>query len=100
MSSRELKYFTSDLLSRSSEDATKSLQLQLETARKVLELTRDVGTLAEAAREASKVSDQLSDILRLISDYNTTLGTVHSLTQGVEALATRSQGMLHILLKI
>ena len=83
------------MLSRSSEVATKSLGIQLVTAQKVLELTRDVGTMAESAKEAFKVSDQVSEILRLVTDYNATVDMVQSLSYGVNALAARSQGTFH-----
>ena len=85
---------SSVLLSHSSADATKSLEIQLETAKRVLELTQDVGTMAECAKEAFKVTNQVSEILRLVSDYNTTVQTVQSLSRGVSALAARSQGMI------
>ena len=61
-----------------------------------MELTRNVGTLAESAKEASKVSDQISEILILVSDYST---TVHSLSRGVEALVKVSQGMSRMIPK-
>lgn len=52
--------------------------------------------MAELAKEAFKVSNQVSEILRLVSDYTTTLETVKSLTRGVSALAARSLGMIRM----
>ena len=64
----------------------------METATKVLELTQDIGTMAESAKEALKISGQVSEILRLCSDYSTTVHAVQSLSHGVQSLAMRSQG--------
>ena len=86
---------SSTILSRTSKDATQSLQIQLETAERVLQLTRDVGTLAEAAKEAFKVFNQISQVMKLVTDYTTTVETVESLSRGVSALAARSQGMFY-----
>ena len=81
------------MLSRSAEDASQSLEIQLQTAGKVLELTRDVGTMAESAKEAFKVYNQISEILRLVTDHTTILQTVQSISHGVSTLTVRSQGM-------
>ena len=81
------------MLSRSAEDASQSLEIQLQTAGKVLELTRDVGTMAESAKEAFKVYNQISEILRLVTDHTTILQTVQSISHGVSTLTMRSQGM-------
>ena len=88
-------YVSSTILSRTSKDATQSLQTQLETAERVLQLTRDVGTLAESAKEAFKVSNQISEVLKLVTDYTTTVETVQSISRGISALAARSQGMFY-----
>ena len=88
-------YVSSTILSRASKDATQSLQTQLETAERVLQLTRDVGSLAESAKEAFKVSKQISEVLSFVTDYTTTVETVQSITRGISALAARSQGMIY-----
>ena len=88
-------YISSTILSRTSKDATQSLQTQLETAERVLQLTRDVGSLAESAKEAFKVSCQISKVLKLVNDDTTTVETVHSISRGISALAARSQGMFY-----
>ena len=83
------------MLSHSAEDASQSLGIQLETADRVLELTRDVGAMAESAKEAFKVSNQISEILRLITDHTAILQTVQSISHGVNTLTVRSQGMFN-----
>ena len=84
------------MLSHSAEDAKQSLGIQLETAGRVLELTRDVVTMAECAKEAFKVSNQISEILRLVTDHTSILQTVQSISHGVSTLTARSQGMSRI----
>ena len=84
------------MLSHSAEDASESLRIQLETAGRVLELTRDVGTMAECAKEAFKVSNQISEILRLVTDHTAILQTIQSISHGVNTLTARSQGMSRI----
>ena len=81
------------MLSHSAQEASQSLGIQLETADRVLELTRDVGIMAETAKEAFKVSSQVSKILRLVTDHTATLQTVQSISHGVSTLTARSQGM-------
>ena len=81
------------MLSHSAEDASQSLGIQLETAGRVLELTRDVGNMAESAKEAFKVSNQISEILRLVTDHTAILQTLQSISHGVGTLTARSQGM-------
>ena len=82
----------SNLLSQTSQKATSSLELQLHTARKVLELTRNVGTLSTAATEASKLSTQIVEILALVSTYRDTASTIDSISDNVRMLALESQG--------
>ena len=46
--------------------------------------------MAESAKEAFKVSNQVSEILRLVSDYNQPLHAVQALSHSVNEIATRS----------
>ena len=48
--------------------------------------------MAESAKEAFKVSNQVSEILRLVSDYDKPLRTMQALSHSVDAIAARSQG--------
>ena len=82
----------SNLLSRTSEDVTKTLELQLYTSRKVLDLTAEIGTLSTLATEALKSSTQIAQILQLISSFHNTSGALKSLSDNVDILASRSQG--------
>ena len=81
------------MLSHSAKETSQGLRIQLGTADRVLQLTRDVGIMAETAKEAFKVSNQVSEILRLATDHTATLQTAQSISHGVSTLTARSQGM-------
>jgi len=82
----------SNLLSRTSADVTSSLELQLYTSKKVLDLTRDIGTMSASATEAFKVSTQVAQILQLISTFHGTTSALKTLSDNVGVLALRSDG--------
>ena len=84
---------SSNLLAQTSKTATSSLEIQLDTSRKVLELTKDIAIMSAAAKEASRVSGQVSEILQLIGTLGGTTGAIESLTNDVRLLAVRSQGI-------
>lgn len=71
-----------------------SLHIQLQTSEKVLELTNNVGTLAESAREASKLSLQIADILHLVDHCHGTADAIHDLSNDVKTLKTDAQGIV------
>lgn len=83
---------SSKLLSRASEDAATRLEVQLQTSQQVLELTKDVGTLAESAREASRVSLQIADILHLVNTFHGAAEAIQDVSKNVRALALDAQG--------
>lgn len=82
----------SDLLSQTSQNAVRSLELQLDTSRKVLELTKNVRIMTASAGEASRVSSQIAEILELVSTFHNTGGSIQSISDDVKALSMRSQG--------
>lgn len=82
----------SDLLSQTSQNAVRSLELQLETSRKVLELTKNVRIMTASASEASRVSSQIAEILGLVSTFQSTESSIQSISDNVKALNIRSQG--------
>ena len=82
----------SDLLSQTSQNAVRSLELQLETSRKVLELTKNVGIMTASASEASRVSSQIAEILELVSTFQSTGNSIQSISDDVKALKMKSQG--------
>ena len=82
----------SELLSQTSQNAVQSLELQLNTSRKVLELTKNVRIMTASASEASRVSTQIAEILELVSTFQSTGGSIQSISDGVKTLNLRSQG--------
>jgi hypothetical protein len=82
----------SKMLSQTSSDATEALELQLNTYKKVLELTADVGTMSLLASETSKFYKQVEDILHLIDASNETAGVLRNVADRLEVAATHSQG--------
>ena len=85
----------SKLLSRTSKDAATTLEVQLDTSRKVLELTKDIGTMAESAKEASRLSGQIADITVLVNTFHDTSSRIEDLSSDVRALALMSQRNTH-----
>lgn len=71
-----------------------SLQVQLQTSEKVLELTRNVSTLTDCAKEASKVSLQIADILLLINDYHSTTDAIYDISNSIKVLRSDAQGII------
>ena len=82
----------SDLLSQTSQNAVRSLALQLDTSRKVLELTKNVRIMTASASEASRLSTQIAEILELVSTFQSTGGSIQSISDNVKALNLRAQG--------
>ena len=82
----------SDLLSQTSQNAVRSLELQLDTSRKVLELTKNVRIMTASASEASRISSQIAEILDLVSTFQSTGGSIQSISDDVKALNLRAQG--------
>ena len=82
----------SELLSQTSQKAVQSLELQLNTSRKVLELTKNVRVMTASASEASRVSTQIAEILELVSTFESTGGSIQRISNDVRTLNLRSQG--------
>ena len=89
----------SDLLSQTSQNAVRSLELQLDTSRKVLELTKNVRTMTASASEASRLSSHIAEILELVSTFQSTGGSIQSISDEVKVLHLRSQGRLSTILR-
>ncbi|KAM0793863.1 hypothetical protein BDR22DRAFT_877766 [Usnea florida] len=79
------------LLSQTSKDATTTLEVQLDISRKVLQLTKDIGMMAESAREASRLSSQIADINVLVNTFHDTSSRIQDISDDVRALALMSQ---------
>ena len=84
--------YLSELLSQTSQKAVQSLELQLNTSRKVLELTKNVRIMTASASEASRVSTQIAEILELVSTFQSTGSSIQRISDDVRTLNLRSQG--------
>ena len=80
------------MLSQASKIAVSSLEIQLQTSTKVVELTKTLGTMAEITKEAAKVAAQVADVLEMIKTSQDNVDTMRSLADDVKLLTTRAQG--------
>ena len=83
----------SELLSKASDTALKSLQAQYETSTKVADLAKSVSTMSKIAENASNVCIQLEQILSLIGDLEERDVKMLNLVSDVKDLSTKAQGM-------
>jgi hypothetical protein len=70
-----------------------SLELRLETSRKLFEMTKHISTMSTFATEAIRTADQIQDILMLLSSFSDTVVQIQDITRGVERLENKLQGM-------
>lgn len=64
----------------------------MDTSKKVYEMTKDISAMSISAKEASRLADQISQMLHLISSFSETAQKIESLSINVKALALDSQG--------
>lgn len=83
----------SALMSETAEKVAASLQIQLETSKKIVEMTCEIATMTGLAREANRACESLSDILLTISSFSTTAIQVDKLSMGIQRLQVASQSM-------
>ena len=83
----------SALMSETAENVAASLRIQLETSKKIVEMTCEMATMTELAREANRACESLSDILLTISSLPTTAIQVDKLSMGIRRLEVASQSM-------
>lgn len=83
----------STLMSETAENVEASLRIQLETSKKIVEMTCKMATMTDLAREANRACESLSDILLTISTFSTTAIQVDELSMGVRRLEMSSQSM-------
>lgn len=87
----------SNILSKTSENVSTSLELQLDTSRKVYDLTKNISTMAASAQEASKLSEQVIQILKLVSTFQSTTLKLEEVCHDLRSLTKNSQGKtIHI----
>ena len=83
----------SALMSETAENVAASLRTQLETAKKIVEMTCKMVTMTDLAREANRACESLSDILHTLSSFSTTAVQVDELSVGIQRLEVASQSM-------
>lgn len=81
----------SALLSETAENVAASLRIQLETSKKVVEMTRQMATMTDLAKEANRVCERMSDILLTISSLSSTATQVDEISAGIQRLELASQ---------
>ena len=75
------------------ENVAASLRIQLETSKKIAEMTCEMATMTELAREANRACESLNDILLTISSISTTAIEADKLSMGIQRLEVASQSM-------
>lgn len=83
----------SALLSETAENVAASLQSQLETSKKIVEMTCTMTLMTDLAREANRAYESLSDILLTISSFSTTAVQLEKLSEGIQRLEIAAQSM-------
>jgi hypothetical protein len=83
----------SNLLAKNTEDATKGLQLMLDTSKKIHELSLQMGGLTVSVEESAKKSIQLEQVLQSIPLLQETATEVREISHGIRIAEVREQGM-------
>ena len=80
-------------MSETTENVAASLRIQLETSKKIVEMTCQMATMTDLAREANRECESLRDILLTISSLTVTAIQVDELAVGIQRLEVASQSM-------
>ena len=80
-------------MSETAENAAASLQIQLETSKKVVEMTAQINTMTDLAMEASRACEIFSDILLTLSAIPTITAQIDEVSDGVQRLEVASRSM-------
>ena len=73
--------------------AERSLEIQRTNAQKIVELSQTITSIKNTSHEASRVSAHLSDILYLIKGHNVNSSDMQRLTDRIDSLTTKAQGL-------
>ena len=82
----------SNLLAKNTEDATKGLQLMLDTSKKIHELSLQMGSLTVSAEESARKSVQLEQVIQSIPLLQETATEVREISHGMRIAELREQG--------
>lgn len=83
----------SALMSETAENVAASLRIQLRTSKKIVEMTCQMATMTDLAREANRACERMSDILLTISSPSSTAIQVDEISIGIQRLEVASQSM-------
>lgn len=72
------------------------MELQLDTSRKVYELTKNIAMMTASAQEASKLSEQVTQILKLISSFRDNDVKLDEISREIQSLTQTTQGEVKI----
>ena len=82
----------SALLSKTSKDVTAALKQQLDTSRKVYEMTKDISTMCVLAKEASRSLNQIEGVLGLVCSFSDAGRELQDISSGIRRLEMGLQG--------
>ena len=74
------------------EVAASSLEIQLDTSQKILDMSKGISNMAVVEEEINKVSTRTRDILQLIQTLHGNSDVIEDLSKDVKTLAIRSRG--------
>ena len=81
----------SALMSETAENAAASLRIQLEISKKIVEMTCQMATMTDLAREANRACERMSDVLLTISSLSSTAIQVDEISVEIQRLKVASQ---------
>ena len=88
----------SSLMSETAEKVATSLKIQLETSKKVVEMTCQMTTMTNLAREANRTYEMMNDVLLTVSSLSSTAIEVGEITAGIRSLEIAAQSMYKTLI--
>jgi hypothetical protein len=80
-------------MSETADSVAASLKIQQETSKKIVEMTSQMATMTDLAREANRAYERMSDILLIISSMSSTTIQVDEISMGIQRLETTAQSM-------
>ena len=88
----KLRYSISALLSQTSKAVTAAMEKQLDTSKKIYEMTKDLSTFCALAMEASRTLNQIEDVLKLVTSFSDVEQELEDISSGIKKLEMRLEG--------
>jgi hypothetical protein len=79
-------------MAHNTEDATKGLQLMLDTSKKIHDLSLQMGGLTASVEESAKRSIQLEQLIHSMPILQDTVSEVREISHGIRTAELREQG--------